>query len=68
MLCRVEKAEEAGRGAAEETARARQVEVTSLKQQLATSQADLEAEQSLKTTLQASVQNLQASPFIALQE
>ena len=68
MPCRVNKDLKAEREAAKETASVCQAEVTSLEQQLATSQADLEAEQSLKTTLQADVQDLQASPIIALQE
>ena len=71
MPCRLEKnlkTEEAEREAAQETVGVCQAEVTCLKQQLATSQADLKAEQSLKTNLQADVQSLQASPVIALQE
>ena len=60
------KTEKAEREAAQESARARQAEVTSLEQQLATSQADLEAEHGLKATLQADVQTLQASTFVAL--
>ena len=60
------KAEKANWEAAQESASARQVQVTSLEQQLASSQADLEAEHGLKATLQADVQTLQASTFVAL--
>ena len=70
MACRADsnfKAEKAEREAAQENAGVRQAQVTTLEQQLATSQADLEAEHGLKATLQADVQTLQASTFVALQ-
>ena len=64
MACRADsafKAEKAEREAAQETAGVRQAQVTTLEQQLATSQADLKAEQGLKAALQANALKVQVS-------